>query len=68
MSCALALPELRRIAVSLSPAEHLERKSHGYSFIFALACFALTLLVFSAFFTPVSIGSGGDNESLIVGP
>jgi hypothetical protein len=54
--------------VSLSLAEHLERKSHGYSFIFALACFALTLLVFSAFFTPVSIGSGVDNESLIVGP
>jgi hypothetical protein len=57
-----------RTGVDEMSAKHLERKSHGYSFILALACFALTLLVFSAIFTPVSVGSGADNESLIVGP
>lgn len=58
----------QRTGVCEMSAEVGGRKHDGYGFILALLCFALTLLVFSAIFTPVSIGSGIDNELLIVGP
>jgi hypothetical protein len=56
-----------RTDVYETSAEHLEPKSHGYSFILALVCFTLTLLVLSAVFSPVSIGRGISNESIVVG-
>lgn len=48
-------------------AEDRDRKDQGYGFILALLCFVLALLVLSAIFTPVAIGSGIGNE-LLIGP
>jgi hypothetical protein len=40
----------------------------GYGLVLTLVCFVLALVLASAIFTPVSIGSGIDNETLLVGP
>jgi hypothetical protein len=48
--------------------ENVDRKRHGYGFILALVCFGLALLVFSAIFTPVPIGSRLADETLVIGP
>jgi hypothetical protein len=44
------------------------RKHRGYEFVLALVCVVLALVLASAIFTPVSIGSGIDNEISQVGP
>jgi hypothetical protein len=42
---------------------------HGdYGFILALVCMALALVVASAIFAPVPIGSEISNQMLLVGP
>ena len=56
-----------RTGVFEMSAEDGDRKDHRYGFILALLGFALTLLVFSAIFTPIAIGGGVGNE-LYVGP
>jgi hypothetical protein len=43
-----------------------KRGDHGV--ILLLLCFALALAVAGAIFTPVTIGSGINNENLLVGP
>jgi hypothetical protein len=45
-----------------------DRKRHEYGFILALICMALALVVASAIFTPVTIGSGISSEISFVGP
>ena len=51
-----------------TPAGHADRKRPEYGFVLALICFALALVVASAIFTPVTIGSGISNEVSLVGP
>ena len=53
--------------VSESQREDTDR-NHGYGFVLALVCVVLALVLASAIFTPVSIGSGIDNETSLVGP
>jgi hypothetical protein len=61
------MPLSHKTGVFEMSAEDGDRKDQGYGFILALLCLALALLVFSAIFTPVAIGSGVGNE-LYVGP
>ena len=54
--------------VSESQSEAADRNHRGYGFVLALVCVVLALVLASAIFTPVSIGSGIDNETSLVGP
>jgi hypothetical protein len=45
-----------------------DRNHRGYGFVLALVCTVLALVLASAIFTPVSIGSKVDNEISLVGP
>jgi hypothetical protein len=45
-----------------------DRKHGDYGFILVLVCMALALLVASAIFAPLPIGSGISNQMLLVGP
>jgi hypothetical protein len=51
-----------------SQREDADRNHRGYGFVLALVCVVLALVLASAIFTPVSIGSGIDNETSLVGP
>lgn len=53
--------------VSESQREDTDR-NHGYGFVLALVCVVLALVLASAIFTPVSIGSGINDEASLVGP
>jgi hypothetical protein len=48
--------------------EDANERRHGYGFILALLCIALTLALAGAILTPVSIGSGVSGDISIVGP
>ena len=48
--------------------ERADLKQRDYSFILALICLALALLIASAIFTPAAIGSGITSELTTVGP
>jgi hypothetical protein len=48
--------------------EKSERKRGDHGVILLLLCLALALAVAAAIFTPVTIGSGINNENLLVGP
>jgi hypothetical protein len=48
--------------------EDADQNHRGYGFILALVCVVLALVLASAIFAPVSIGSGIDNEISLVGP
>jgi hypothetical protein len=48
--------------------EDADRNHRGYGFVLALVCVVLALVLASAIFTPVSIGSKIDNETSLVGP
>jgi hypothetical protein len=50
------------------PKEDADRNHRGYGFVLTLVCVVLALVLASAIFTPVSIGSGIDNEASLVGP
>ena len=43
-------------------------KHHDYGFVLALICLALALLVASAIFAPVPVGSEISNQMSLVGP
>jgi hypothetical protein len=45
-----------------------DRKHHGYGFILALFAVALAILVASAIFAPIPVGSGISSETWFVGP
>jgi hypothetical protein len=45
-----------------------DRKHGDYGFILVLACMALALLVASAIFAPLPVGSEISNQMLFVGP
>jgi hypothetical protein len=45
-----------------------DRKHHEYGFILALISLALALVVATAVFTPVAVGSGIDSEISFAGP
>ena len=45
-----------------------DRNHRGYGFVLSLVCVVLALVLASAIFAPVSIGSGIDNETSLVGP
>ena len=51
-----------------SQREDADRNQRGYGFVLAGVCVVLALLLAGAIFPPVSIGSGIDNETLLVGP
>ena len=51
-----------------SQREGADRNHRGYGFVLPLVCVVLALVLASAVFTPVSIGSGIDNETSLVGP
>ena len=51
-----------------SQRQDADRNHRGYGFVLALVCAVLALVLASAIFTPVSIGSGIDNETSLVGP
>jgi hypothetical protein len=59
---------IQKTDVYRSSNEKVERKRRDYSVILALLCVALGLAVASAIFTPVSIGSGINSETWLVGP
>jgi hypothetical protein len=48
--------------------EDADRNHHGYGFVLTLVCAVLALVLASAIFTPVSIGSGIDNATSLIGP
>jgi hypothetical protein len=48
--------------------QRADRKHGNYGFILALVCMAPTLVVASAIFAPVPIGSEISNQMLLVGP
>jgi hypothetical protein len=48
--------------------QRADRKHGDFSFILVLACMALALVVVSAIFAPVPIGSEISNQMLLVGP
>jgi len=48
--------------------EDADRDHRGYGFVLSLVCVVLALVLASANFAPVSIGSGIDNETWLVGP
>jgi hypothetical protein len=48
--------------------QEADRKHGDYGFILALVCMALALVVASAIFAPVPIGSEISNQMLLVGP
>jgi hypothetical protein len=48
--------------------ERADRKHPDYGFVLVLVCWALTLLVASAIFTPASVGGGISDEISLVGP
>jgi hypothetical protein len=48
--------------------QRADRKHGDYGFILALVCMALALVVASAIFAPVPIGSEISNQMLLVGP
>ena len=48
--------------------ERADLKQRDYSFILALICLALALLIASAIFMPAAIGSGITSELTTVGP
>lgn len=48
--------------------ENAVRNHRGYGFVLVGVCVVLALVLAGAIFTPVSIGSGIDNEALLVGP
>lgn len=50
------------------PKADADRNHHGYGLVLTLVCVVLALVLASAIFTPVSIGSGINNETLLVGP
>ena len=43
-------------------------KRHDYGFVLALICLALALVVASAIFAPVPVGSEISNQMLLIGP
>jgi hypothetical protein len=45
-----------------------DRNHRGYGFVLSLVCIVLAFVLASAIFTPVSIGSGIDYETSLVGP
>jgi hypothetical protein len=51
-----------------SQREDADRNHHGYGFVLTLVCVVLALVLASAIFTPVSIGSGINDEASLVGP
>jgi hypothetical protein len=51
-----------------SQREGADRNLRGYGFVLSLVCVVLALVLASAIFTPVSIGSGIDNDTSLVGP
>jgi hypothetical protein len=51
-----------------TPKAQSDRKRPEYSFILALVCMALALLVASAIFTSAPVGSGIASEVTTVGP
>ena len=59
---------LHNASVYQSTTKTNDRKHHEYGFILALICMALALVVASAIFTPVTIGSGISSEISFVGP
>ena len=58
----------RSAEVLESQREDADRNHRGYGYILSLVCVVLALVLASAIFTPVSIGSGIDNETSLVGP
>jgi hypothetical protein len=48
--------------------EDADRNHRGYGFVLALVCIGVALVLANAIFVPVRIGSGIDNEILLVGP
>jgi hypothetical protein len=48
--------------------EDADRDHRGYGFVLSLVCVVLALVLASTIFAPVSIGSGIDNETSLVGP
>jgi hypothetical protein len=58
----------RSAEVVESQREDVDRNHRGYGFVLTLVCVVLALVLASAIFTPVSIGSGIDNETSLVGP
>jgi hypothetical protein len=48
--------------------QRADRKHGDYGFILALVCMALALVLASAIFAPVPIGSEISNQMLLVGP
>jgi hypothetical protein len=50
------------------PKEDADRNRREYGLVLTLVCVVLALVLASAIFTPVSIGSGIDNEASLVGP
>jgi hypothetical protein len=59
---------LQSTEVNVPQKEDADRNHRGYGFVLALVCAALALVVASAIFAPVSIGSGTSNETVLVGP
>ena len=51
-----------------TPIQNTNRKHREFGFVLALVCIALALVLASAIFTPVTIGSGLSNEVSLVGP
>ena len=50
------------------PKRSADHKQHTYSFVLALVCIVLALVLITLVFTPVTIGSGINSEILLVGP
>jgi hypothetical protein len=59
---------IQKTDVYRSRNEKAEPKRRDNSVILALLCVALGLAVAGAIFTPVSIGSGMNSETWLVGP
>jgi len=50
------------------PKANADRNHRGHGLVLTLVCVVLALVLASAIFTPVSIGSGVDNETSLAGP
>jgi hypothetical protein len=50
------------------PKADADRNHREYGLVLTLVCVVLALILAGAIFTPVSIGSGIDNETSLVGP
>lgn len=63
-----AMSSIDKADVYQSSNQKSGRKRGDYGVVLVLLCLALALAVAGAIFTPVTIGSGINNDNFLVGP